>query len=242
MKRLLPWLLCTLPLQAQDFIPHDEAPVAAGKAQDDKKPEKAEEDTAALESAARSADRKLERAKLKLEIAEMSVAMDLERAALSLEDKRAALAKAKIDLDIYKDFDGAASVASAQQSVARAKSRLVSQKQDLEGILRIYAEEEEATAKDEIIRRHVVSVEFAEKDVERTEKALQAATVKFEVETDAKEWAVDKAAKEAALAERGIEKAQLAAKLSIMEAKDAVASAEEALEAARRKLAKKESK
>ncbi len=193
---------------------------------------------ASLAKAVRKASREVAQAELGVRLADLKSEEDLERADLEVDDKKAALDAAEAELTVQVTIDGPAVIKAATLTLDRAKSRLVTAQADLEGILRIYAQEEEALAKNEIIRRHEVSVEFSQQEAMAAAAKLERAVEhSVKAANQAKRWAVEKAKRQLRLAERARERAALAAELAVLKASDAHDSARQNLEEAERQLA-----
>lgn len=190
----------------------------------------------ALERALQGAERKVELVKLEQAIAEMKQAEDAERARDGVEAKEHAAEAAERALALYEEFGGPGAIEAAVLAVDRARSRLVSEQQDLEGILRIYAEEEEATAKDEIIRRHRVAVEFAERGLAAAEKGHEETLAEVAGAKDDRRWALEKARREVQLAAGAVERAELGIRAAKLKAEETLSKAQAELDEARRKL------
>ncbi|MDA1267169.1 MAG: hypothetical protein O2816_18975 [Planctomycetota bacterium] len=226
-------LLCSaLAVPTTPDVPHQDAPPdkadKQGKQGKQDKQDKGEAKTIAqLERALRAAERSVRRAGLELALAESKNDEEALRARIAIDEKARALDFAQRELEICEALEVPAALEAAQLSVDRAESRLISEKQDLEGILRIYAEEEEATAKNEIIRRHEVSVEFAEREVAASLERRKKAEADGALATNKKRFAIEKAKGELELAQRGLRSVDISIELSKMKARDALESATE---------------
>jgi hypothetical protein len=192
-----------------------------------------------LERALERSQRKVGQAALVLVRAALTAEDELARAELARSDKEQARDVAVEDRASYEEFDVPTIIGEAELSADRARSRLVSEQQDLQGILRIYAEEEEARSKDEIIRRHEVAVTFAERAVEAAVRRVAKAKSEVGATLRQKSWASEKAGRELELAARAVKRAKLSAELAALKARDALTGAQEDVAEAERKLAKK---
>lgn len=179
-------------------------------------------------------ERSVELARRDLQIAEYEASMALESARWAVEGAEAKLEAARERLERFGALEVEIEVAQSEMGVDRAEDRLVRDQQDLQGILDIYAEEEEARSRDEIIRRHRMQVRFAERslDLARRNHAL-----KVEHELPAKQRELERAVKEAdqaldAAADR-LNKQELENERDLLRKRGA-------LEDAERKLAKQE--
>jgi len=192
-----------------------------------------------LELALERSQRKAGQAALELVLAELKAEDEVARADLAHTDKEQARDASLRDRAAYEEFEAPALIAEAELGADRARSRLVSEQQDLLGILRIYAEEEEARSKDEIIRRHEVAVDFAERAVEAAERRVARAKAEVEATLLQKSWASEKAGREVELAARALERAKLSAQLTLLKARDGLTDAQEDVAEAARKLSER---
>jgi len=202
----------------------------------EQKPAEAKPSVEVLERALEAAHRKAALADLDRAVGDLRAEEELRRAVLGREDKEHAAEAAERDLGLYEEFEAPASIAAAVLAVDRSRSRLISERQDLEGILRIYAEEEEAQAKDEIIRRHRVAVEFAERGLQAAEEAHEKTQAEVAAGKDKRRWALEKAGREADLAGMAVDRAELGVQVAKLKAEDALAKAEAEVAEAKRKL------
>ncbi|MBL4771512.1 MAG: hypothetical protein JKY61_10315 [Planctomycetes bacterium] len=166
-------------------------------------------------------ERELEETRLKLEIAELDTANDLAGARRDLLEADRDVEVARGKWAHFRDAESVLDLAKAQLGVERAISRLESKRQDLQGIIEIYEGEEEARAKDEIIRRNRKGVEFAQKalDQARMEARLVA---EFEVpqELESLQWALGAAEAAKVVAQDEFKLAESKARLSLLRARN----------------------
>ncbi|MCP5024135.1 MAG: hypothetical protein GY930_20500 [bacterium] len=137
----------------------------------------------------------------------------------------------------FRDVESLLELSKSKLSVDRAVSRLEAQRQDLIGILAIYEGEEEALAKDEIIRRNRKSVEFAEKALEQARLAAQMVN-EFVVpqKNEALQWALQMAEGEVLSAGANLDQVTGKVRLARMKAAHRVMDAESKLEDKRAQL------
>ncbi len=137
----------------------------------------------------------------------------------------------------FRDVESLLELSKSKLSVDRAVSRLEAQRQDLIGILAIYEGEEEALAKDEIIRRNRKSVEFAEKALEQARLAAQMVN-EFVVpqKIEALQWALQMAEGEVLSAGANLDQVTGKVRLARMKAAHRVMDAESKLEDKRAQL------
>ncbi len=198
--------------------------------------------TAELERSLAGAERKVELAELGLAIAEAQAEENLGRARLAQEEKAHALEAAERALALYEEYEAPAALAAAELERDQAENRRVEAQADLEGILRIYAEEPEARSKEEIIRRHRVHVAFAERALEAASRKLEKTHAEVEQERTRRAWALEKSRRELELAELASRRAESEAQVKRLEARDALASARARLAGAQEKLERASSK
>ena len=123
--------------------------------------------------------------------------------------------------------------------LSRAERRLLEEQADLEGILRIYEDEPEASAKDEIIARHRRDVEFAERSLAiarrkaelDTEREIAARTREIQLEIDSAQRALEKAR-----AQR--DQARVTVEIDLAKKERALVEAQEAAEDLRKEIQK----
>ncbi|HRV81760.1 MAG: hypothetical protein H6830_09955 [Planctomycetes bacterium] len=190
---------------------------------------------AQLEIAELSGD--LQEAQLELrsqEHANATSQLESERAVLEADRE---LTEARDALARYREVEGPLLKAKAQLEVEGAANRLEAARQDLEGILEIYEGEEEARAKQEIIRRNRKSVEIAQKvlENERTEARM---VVEFEFPQQVRhlEWELDNAENAQKVAQRALEAAQMEGEAKRVAAENRITSLQAKLEAKRAEL------
>lgn len=149
-------------------------------------------------------------ADMDLRLEEMEAQADLLGARHSLEEARVDLKRSQAELATYREVEAPHLKSKVELSITQNEHRLTSARQDLAGILEIYEGEEEARAKQEIIRRNEVSVETATKRLEqsRTESRLMN---DFEVPQaiGRKEWAVLDGEYKVSMAESKLQRVEL---------------------------------
>lgn len=199
----------------------------------------AEEELQEAQDAVDDARRDLAYAEYELEAAGMKAeAKSIER---QEEERsvRAALGRAQAELEAFRDIEMAIEQDDAALEVQDAEDGLLTAQTDLEGLEEIFAEEAEASAKPEILRRGRRRVARAEARLSMQQRRSEL-TVDHELPArlaklgDAAESAEAKVA--ALQFEAGV--ASIEARLQRLKAEDAVAKARRALERAERKLAK----
>lgn len=201
------------------------------------KPEEASKvDLKDLEKAIKTTQRKAEQAEMELELARLKASDEVAGAELAHADKERSQDVASRGLALFTNFEAPEAIADAQLALDRAENGLISDRQDLEGILNIYAEETEARSKDEIIRRHRIAVSFSERRVDAATKNLEKTNAEVESRLIEKTWAVEKADRESELSARAVRRAELGAKLTVKKAEDELAAAQEAVAEAKLKM------
>ncbi len=241
--RLLALLLaattsCVTPPRAGDDAAPTETSAPEAAAETGEKAKKAELPGAlALEVA--GLERELEESHLALEIAELVAEKDQAKAAREVQSTERAVGVARDKWAHYRDVESQLALSKSQLAVDRAVSRLESQRQDLQGILEIYEGEEEARAKDEIIRRNRKGVEFAEKGLEQAR--LQARLVaEFEVpeKLESLQWGLRDAEASKQRADDALVRTQMEGRLALLRKRNKLIAAEQKLELKRAKLEK----
>lgn len=165
------------------------------------------------------------------------------KAARAVQAAERAVYAARDELASYREVESVKERDGVQLALDRSTNRLESQRADLTGILDIYRDEDEARAKDEIIRRHKTSVDFAERELDQA-RAQARLVLEFEVprKIEKLEWALEKAESELAAAERAAERAEMKARLAVERKEAAVLDLEAELEVARAALEKQRAK
>lgn len=163
--------------------PPSKAKAAEGKDKPAKKakPKKSEvesltEQLRTAKEAKVQAERELRYAEADLEIAEMGAAGAEIDAVESLRSARVDLDAAKEALEVFSSIEQALAVQKAAMSVSDAEERLITAQTDLVGLEDIFAEETEASAKPEILRR-------GRRKVERAQRGLELATEEQRLKT-----------------------------------------------------------
>ncbi len=197
---------------------------AKGKAKAKPKPPSAETLAKQLTEAKEAkvdAEREQRYAEADLEIAEMGAAGTEIEVVESLRSARAELAAAQDALAVFDATERPLKVAKAQLAVADAEERLLTAETDLVGLEDIFAQEVEASAKPEILRR-------GRRKVERAKRALEVAvtestlTIDHELPNRLKELSGKVRAKESALlsAQNNAAKDRRSAELKVEKATD----------------------
>lgn len=212
------------------------APALQDSAPKAKPDESSKVDLKDLEKAVRMTQRKAAQAEMELELARLKAIDEVSAAELAHADKKRSQDAAFRGLHLFTKFEAPEAIADAQLALDRAENGLISDRQDLEGILNIYAEETEARSKDEIIRRHRIAVSFSERRVDAATKNLEKTKVEVESRRSDKTWALEKAERETLFAARAVRRAELGAKLTVKKAEDELAGAQEAVADAKLKM------
>ncbi len=181
--------------------------------------------------------RGLDEARLALELEASNSDALLQKAQREVQKAERAVIVARGKWAHFRDVESVLELSKSKLNVDRAVSRLEAQRQDLIGILAIYEGEEEALAKDEIIRRNRKSVEFAEKALEQARLAAQM-TNEFVVpqKNEALQWALQMAEGEVLSASMSLDQALGKVRLAKMKAAHRVMDAESKLEEKRAQL------
>jgi hypothetical protein len=117
------------------------------------------------------AEREVRHARMELELAELEAALSMQSARAAVESAEVKLMAARERVERFEGIEVEHLTEQTRMGVDRAEDRLIGEQQDLQGILDIYAEEQEARSRDEIIRRHRMSVLFAERGLEGARRA-----------------------------------------------------------------------
>lgn len=198
-------------------------------------------------SSDRSAGEELDKARRDMEFAELELAIaerksDAARrkSEQAVEKAERAVEVAEAAMDRFVEHTRKRTMIEAELSVASAENRLVSARQDLEGILAIYEEEPEASAKDEIIRRHEVGVAMAEASVELASMRLAEEELRMDAEHREHEGKVADARTGLELAEAARETEELSLELDISRKEAALETLERKIERLEEKSKKTE--
>ena len=218
-------------------------PAPAPKAKKPKKPtlKELEAQLAALKEAKVAARRGSRYAQAELEIAEAGARLSLAEAEEATRKARMGLEKARKAMDAFDQVERPLAVRKSALRIADAENRVRSAETDLAGLEDIFAEEVEASAKPEILRR-------GRRDVERAREQLQitAAEVDHELETKLpakmSELADGVRSAEASLAqaEQRAQRGRLRAALDVEKATDGLDDARRAAKEADGKVKSKE--
>lgn len=205
--------------------------------------EKAAQEAKAAAKERESREEELTKARLELPHAEVEVRLAEMKAAEEQRKAGLALAKAEHGLKVaeaavrrFEELSAPLARDEATFAVERAENRLVSEQQDLDGILRIYAEEPEASAKDEIIRRHRMSVKFAGLELDFARRRLADKTAELDAQEADLAFKVAAARAEVDQARSALERGALAARLEVGRKKDALTLLKSKAEKLARKL------
>jgi len=116
----------------------------------------------------------------------------------------------------------------ARHEIAKAESRVVTERADLAGLQRVYAAEPEVLVKEEILRRSQMDVVFAEEELELSQLEL-ARLLEVELDTERRELAEKQRAAHAAVQAKthALEEAELDAKKSQSDAESDLMEAHE---------------
>lgn len=195
---------------------------------------------------ARDKAREVERKERALHVAQLELKVakrGADQAAAEHEWKlaRAAeeLEQAERALEVYREVEKPMLVADRALQLDRAKRRLRDARQDLEGILAIYVDEPEASAKEEIIARYESDVELAERGLalqeQRNAHAREATDAAREV---ALRSAVAKAERSLVRERSEKEQGRVQGELELLRKEHALVALEEELEDLRGSLKK----
>jgi len=224
----------TAPQPQEETEPADAAKKDAGKKKDEK-PRKARDKKKELKEKRTELEKKsreLRYAQLELRIAHMKLEGELSGARDAFDLAESELESARKALASWEQHDRAIALAEAGLGMERAERRLIEAREDLDGILAIYADEEEAQAKDAIIGRHRANLERAEKQLE-VERAKQAKVL--EGDLPAAQRKLDLMVRKAGLAvvsarrEQGLK--QASGELEVLKKEDGMAELEQECEA-----------
>lgn len=130
-----------------------------------------------LQHKAEAAEAAVHNAHMSLDLAAIGERLAQETRNEALRAAEVALAQATEKVTRFRELQRAEEEEVARMALDRAAERLIGAQQDLQGILDIYEQEEEARSRDEIIRRHRMSVVFAERG-----QALSAARLEMLLE------------------------------------------------------------
>lgn len=198
-------------------------------------------------SSDRSGEEELEKARRDAEFSELELAIAERKSDAARRKSEQAVAKAERALetaeaamDRFVEHTRKRAMIEAELSVASAENRLVSARQDLEGILAIYEEEPEASAKEEIIRRHEVGVAMAEASFELASMRLAEEELRMDAEHREHEGKVADARVGLELAEAARETEELSLELDISRKEAALETLERKIERLEEKAQKTE--
>lgn len=167
------------------------------------------------------AERERRYAEAELEIAEMGAAGTEIEVVESLRSARVDFEAAKEALEVFDSIERPLGIQKAEMSVSDAEERLLTAQTDMVGLEDIFAEETEASAKPEILRRQRRKVERAQRalDLAKKEELLKTET---ELPAQLRDLSGKVRAKEAALASatNGAAKERRSADLSVEKATD----------------------
>ncbi len=181
----------------------------------------AAEDSAASEDEdeGEDEDHALHRAELALERARLGSEATIVDARTEVRDAEHALEDARIELASFLGHEYPMELAEQTLALEETKNELESARADLAGILQIYAEEQEARSKDEIIRRNRDAVRFAEEqlriEARRAHLALDESLPRREREL---RRALRTAEEELGQARRALERAERECRIDVEEA------------------------
>jgi len=184
-----------------------------------------------------TSERAMHHAQTDLELAKLGEWLARKDAEIALHGAEVALVQATKKRERFAELERAQEEEVARMALDRSAERLIGAQQDLQGILDIYEQEEEARSRDEIIRRHRMSVAFAERG-----KLLSASRLRvvLEHELPGKEFALEQARVRASQALEALQhkrgRFDLEQEQKMRRKHEAIAEARYALEAARRKL------
>ncbi|MEE8468952.1 MAG: hypothetical protein V3T22_10870, partial [Planctomycetota bacterium] len=165
---------------------------------------------------------------------------DLDEARLDQGSAEQALASAEGVL-VLAQVEEELAGSEAELATRRAEHRLESAIQDLEGILRIHAEETEARAKPEIIRRHQQSVAFAREELALSKRRkVRTLEHTLPLKRADLEWKRTKAAGDLARAKAAVSRTELTGILERTRKEDAATDAERKAKKLTREIAKLE--
>lgn len=207
------------------------------------KAEDAEAKLLDLRHQVQKAEQTLQHARVSHEVAKLDRWLSKDAAQFEMESARVALGQAIEKAARFQEFERTLQEEGARISLDRSADRLIGAQQDLQGILDIYEQEEEARSRDEIIRRHRMSVSFAERSKEMAATRLRVLT---ERELPAKGLVLERARVQAERAVQLLEKKQgrkdLEQSQKMSRSEQAIGEAEFALESVHRKLKRAEAK
>ena len=183
------------------------------------------------------AERALHHARVEQELKKLARWLSRDQGQFEMESAEVALMQATEKHARFNEFERGLQEEEARISLDRSADRLIGVQQDLQGILDIYEQEEEARSRDEIIRRHRMSVTFAERGKDLAATRLR---VLLERELPAKALVLERVKVQAARKLELLNKAKGSKELEqnqiMSRTQEAIGEAEYALESARRKL------
>lgn len=216
---------------------------SAAKAKSPKKPtlKELEAQLATLKEAKVEARRKARYAQAELEIAESGSRISLAEAEETTRKARKSLQKAREAMTAFDEVERPLAARKATLRIADAEHRVRSAETDLAGLQDIFAEEVEASAKPEILRRGRRDVERAREQLEIT-RAEVAHQLEIELPKKMAELADAVRSAEASLAqaEQKAQRGRLRATLDVEKATDGLDDARRAAKKADGKVKAKE--
>ncbi len=176
-------------------------------------------------------ERELRYARIELELLDSKLQADSSASELQVESAQRAVEDASTALDRFEKLEQPLHEAESELSLDRSKRRVIEERQNLEGIRRIYADEVEAEAEAIVIERHVRNVEFAERGLAIAE---QRQHLSLENEIRSKErklrWAVREASAKLRKTQQDAERARSKSELEMMKKNDAVSELQRELD------------
>ena len=226
---------CQTDLRKRSDAPGSEVAAERGGEASDRKQEELENRQEELDKARRELGLWAAEARL----AEQKTEDEVAKAELAVAKAEREREEAEAALERFRELEGPLATSQAELAVERAENRLVSEKQDLEGIRSIYDEETEAPARDEIVRRHEMSVHFAERALGLA-KLQQANEVDHELPAKARglEWKLHEATVSVHHARSALERSRMTGDLEEQKRNDAKELLERKVERLEKRVAK----
>lgn len=160
--------------------------------------------------------RDLQTAEMDLRISTLKAEAERQSATRKVAGAQRTEATARAALASYMQLESVHESEEVRIRLDRAESRLTSARADLDGILEIYRDEQEARAKDEIIRRHREGVAFSEREVAQARaQARLVEEFKVPAKSETLEWALTQAAIDLGVAQRAQELTELSGGLAV---------------------------
>ncbi|MFT7679874.1 MAG: hypothetical protein ACI8QC_003879 [Planctomycetota bacterium] len=183
--------------------------------------------------------RDLETAEIDLRLSTLKAEAEHQAAARKVAAAQRTEATAAAALGSYRELESVHESETVRIRLDRAKSRLTSAQEDLVGILDIYGDEQEARAKDAIIRRHREGVAFSEREVAQARaQARLVEEFKVPAKREALEWALAQAKSSTGVAQRAWELAELSGGLAVKRKENELKDMRTKIEKARRDIEK----